>query len=253
MNPPKIIAHRGASGDVPENTLPAFEEAWNQGADGIECDVQCSADGVVVVMHDSDGRRTLGDSRRIESIAFDELSTRDAGSWKDTRWHHARVPDLRSVLEGVPEGKEAVVELKAGAHLAPTVAAALHEFPNTEITLIAFDFDLICQAKQLAPERRALWLFGGLRQSPMAGASLGRTLVQKVIAGGLDGIDLGWHATLTPELTAPIRDAGLTIYAFTINELPQLDSCMAANVDAVTTDFPKRIRKWTQPQDPREA
>lgn len=240
---PKIIAHRGASGDAPENTLVAFQEAWDQQSDGIECDVRCSADGVVVVMHDADGTRTLDDPRPIREMPFSELSALDAGSWKDKAWDHARVPDLRSVLAGVPHGREAVIELKSGTNLAPAVAQVVADFPNTEITLIAFNFDLLCEAKQLMPNRPALWLFGDWDKSARSGRTLGLDLLRKLIDGGVDGLDLGCHPHLTPELTEPIREAGMPIYAYTINQLAQIETCLTAGVDAITTDYPGRMRE----------
>src|SRR5689334_18281508 len=79
--PPLNIGHRGASGEAPENTLASFELAWQQGADGIELDIQLSSDGVPVVIHDPDLRRTTSGDGRVNESHARILKRLDAGSW----------------------------------------------------------------------------------------------------------------------------------------------------------------------------
>ncbi len=70
---PVIIAHRGASGDAPENTLAAFKEAWNQNADGVELDIYLTKDGRIVVLHDASTRRTAGKDLTVKDHSLEEL------------------------------------------------------------------------------------------------------------------------------------------------------------------------------------
>ena len=77
---PIVFAHRGASGTMPENTMPAFEEAVRMGATYLETDVHITADGVLVLAHDPHLGRTSGDAREIRELTFKELQKVDAGA-----------------------------------------------------------------------------------------------------------------------------------------------------------------------------
>ena len=114
---PQIIAHRGASGDAPENTLAAFRLAWEQEADGIEMDLHLSRDGKIVVFHDKTLRRTAGVRGRVCDKTWDELRCLDVGLWKDPRWRGERIPLLEEALEVVPLGKSVWLELKGGPEI----------------------------------------------------------------------------------------------------------------------------------------
>ncbi|HET9465640.1 MAG TPA: glycerophosphodiester phosphodiesterase family protein, partial [Gemmatimonadales bacterium] len=106
-----VIAHRGASGHAPENTLPAFDLAVRQGADAIELDVRLTADGVPVVFHDATIDRTTGHRGPLSAISLAELQEVDAGArFTADRGHTfpfraggVRVPTLAEVLRGFPE------------------------------------------------------------------------------------------------------------------------------------------------------
>jgi glycerophosphoryl diester phosphodiesterase len=94
-----VISHRGEHLRHPENTLPAFMEAVRVGADYIEVDVRTTSDGKLVVMHDSDVRRTTNGKGEVAKMTFDEMRTLDAGSKKDIAFAGTRVPTFDEVLE----------------------------------------------------------------------------------------------------------------------------------------------------------
>src|SRR5262245_679720 len=97
-----VIAHRGASGTCPENTLAAFRRAVEVGADMIELDVQLTRDDAVVVMHDWTLDRTTDGSGAVGERALDELRPLDAGRWFAPEFAGERVPTLAAVLDAVP-------------------------------------------------------------------------------------------------------------------------------------------------------
>ena len=78
---PRVVAHRGASGDYPELTLVAYENALAQGADGIECDIRMTLDGHLVCIHDSDTSRVSEEKRKVRLSTLEELKALDVGSW----------------------------------------------------------------------------------------------------------------------------------------------------------------------------
>ena len=95
----KVIAHRGASADAPENTMRAFEQAMLFGADGIELDVQLTRDGELVVIHDETLDRTTTGRGSVYSYTFAELRTLDAGSWFARSTKPERIPHLQEVFD----------------------------------------------------------------------------------------------------------------------------------------------------------
>src|SRR3990172_9877913 len=95
---PVVIAHRGASGSCPENTLAAFRRAAALGADMIELDVQLTRDGEVVVIHDWTLDRTTSGTGPVRACSLAELRRLDAGAWFDAAFAGERVPTLGEVL-----------------------------------------------------------------------------------------------------------------------------------------------------------
>ncbi|MGH3488316.1 MAG: glycerophosphodiester phosphodiesterase [Actinopolymorphaceae bacterium] len=131
-----IVAHRGASGDAPENTLAACEAAIAQGADVIELDVRRTADGELVVFHDNDLVRTTDAKQvfpdrspwRVRDFTFAELRRLDAGRWNDERHAGQRIPTLDESLDLVGDRVGLLIELKRPSedeHLLGALASCL--------------------------------------------------------------------------------------------------------------------------------
>ncbi len=95
----KVIAHRGSKGTHPENTLPAFQEAIDVQADGIELDVQLTRDGQLVVIHDEKINRTTNAKGWVKELTLAEIKELDAGSWFSENYKETRIPTLEEVLE----------------------------------------------------------------------------------------------------------------------------------------------------------
>lgn len=101
LSAPVIFAHRGASAYAPENTLAAFNLAFEQGADGIELDVKLSADGEVVVIHDATVERTTNGQGRVADLPLAALRELDAGSFFADKFRGERIPTLSEVFASV--------------------------------------------------------------------------------------------------------------------------------------------------------
>ena len=109
---PIILAHRGDSAHAPENTLPAFSQAIQEGVDGIELDVKLTADGHVVVIHDSDVERTTDGKGRVAALTLDAVRKLDAGSWFDPKFSGTKIPLLDEAFETIGRDKLINIELK---------------------------------------------------------------------------------------------------------------------------------------------
>lgn len=241
MSRPLVIAHRGASSKAPENTCAAFQIAWEQGADAIETDLRLTADGTVVAFHDSDGRRILGTSRRLQDMTFEQLQNFDAGRWRGRRWTGMRVPSLKDVLQCVPPDRHLVLELKEGLSLVDGLARELKGKDHARITLIAFDAETIVAAHDSLPDCRALWLFKDYASLPRKS---GEWLAARVKDLGLDGVDLRYERRLTEPLVSPLRESGCTIFTYTVNSSRALARCTRLGLHGVTTDRPAAAIRW---------
>ena len=108
----KVIAHRGASGYAPENTLAAFKKALEKNCTGIEFDVQMTKDGEIIVCHDYTVDRTTNGSGHIKNLTLTEIKGLDAGSWFDKKFSEEKIPTLEEVFEIVPSGILMNIEIK---------------------------------------------------------------------------------------------------------------------------------------------
>ena len=155
-----VVAHRGAAADAPENTMPAFRLAVEQGADAIELDLRLSSDGELVVMHDPEMDRTTDRAGTVASLTLPQIREADAGFGFEAvygsfpfRGQGVRVPTLGEVLEWLPDGIGLVVEVKALEAAAPAVAALRGTRARVAATfsLISFDERSIDEAHRLDP------------------------------------------------------------------------------------------------------
>ncbi|MCB9451630.1 MAG: glycerophosphodiester phosphodiesterase [Anaerolineaceae bacterium] len=108
-----VFGHRGAKDDAPMNTLPAFELALQQGADGVELDVQLTKDGYPVIVHDFTIDHTTNGSGQVADKTLAELRELDAGSWFGEAFRGTRIPTLDEVFEAVGQHLIINVEIKS--------------------------------------------------------------------------------------------------------------------------------------------
>ena len=154
-----ITAHRGASHDAPENTLAAFQLAWEQAADAIEGDFRLSSDGRIVCVHDADTKRVAGVNHVVADTPLEQLRELDAGRWKDARFEGEKLPTFAEVLAAVPPGKRFFIELKTGPAIVPVLVEELAAWRGDPalLTIIAFDADTVANRPGAdAAEKNAL-------------------------------------------------------------------------------------------------
>ncbi len=109
---PLVVAHRGASGIAPENTLPAIDKALLAGADFIEIDVQLTRDRQVVLMHDETVDRTTNGKGKIGEMTADQVAGLDAGSWFGAEFTGTKVPLLEEVVAHIGGRTGLLIEIK---------------------------------------------------------------------------------------------------------------------------------------------
>ena len=241
----EIVAHRGASFDAPENTLPAVLLGWEQGADAVEIDIHQTADGTVVAIHDRDTKRVTGQQGLVAELNLDRLRSLDAGEWKGSEWKGTRIPTLAAVLKTVPPGKSLVVEIKCPMSVLPELELVLERSGKREqVMLIAFDYDTITEAKRRMPDIPAYWLYGfSDREAERYGVRTPDDLIDRVQATGLQGLDVRHDEAWVPQLARALRAIGKKLYVYTVNSVESAQRLLDLGVAGITTDRPGFLRE----------
>ena len=241
----EIIAHRGASHDAPENTLAAARLAWTQGADALECDVQLTRDGRLVVFHDNDASRVSGKAVRIADLDAADATTLDVGAWKDPRFAGEHPPLLSELLGALPPAKRIFIELKNGPESVPELLRTLARstLNPAQVAVISFHFESVRALKQALPRCEAYWIVERGGANPEQPDDLVR-LCRESRLDGLD-FDAGWP--VDSGLVSRIHAAGLKLYVWTVDDPHLAKKLLNAGVDGLATNKPGWIRKQLAP------
>lgn len=240
----EIIAHRGASHDAPENTVPAFKLAWEQHADVGELDVRLTKDGEMVVSHDDNTKRTTGTASIVAKQTLAELRRLDAGSWKDAKWKDTRLPTLQEAVATIPDGKRMFIEIKCGPEILPKMEPLLKSFKQPErLVLIGFKYATMAQAKQRFPQSIVYWVVSSKADKKTGKGPEIADLIAKAKAARFDGLDLDGNFPLDAACVARIKAAGLGVYVWTIDDAAKARALAAAGVEGITTNRPGWLRE----------
>jgi glycerophosphoryl diester phosphodiesterase len=233
---PLVIAHRGASGRLPENTLPAYELAVELGADMIEVDLHRTRDGAIVVTHDED-LRGLGGAGEIADATLAEVRALDAGGG-------ARVPTLDELLDGFGARIALNLELKRGTRaeyegLEAAALAALEARGLVERTLFSSFYDpVLARLRALSGAVRIGLLVS--RRFPDGWAGRARRVGAEALHPEL--------ALVTPELVRAAHGEGLAVNVYTVDAPADLARLVALGVDGIFTNHPDRLRRVGDPR-----
>jgi glycerophosphoryl diester phosphodiesterase len=228
----EVIAHRGSSATAPENTLAAFRLAIEEGADFVELDVQESADGEVLVAHDSDLMKVAGDARKIWETDAAELRAVDIGSHAGAQFSAERLPTLAEVL-AVCKGKvRVIVELKSYGHdqqLEERVAAVVEAAGmEDDCIFMSLDHSMVGAMKRLRPK----WRVGVLAAKAL---------------GDLTSLDADFLAVearmATSRFVRRAHRAGQDVYVWTVNDPAWMLTFMSRGADGLITDRPDVARQ----------
>lgn len=240
---PFIVAHRGASHDAPENTLPAFQLAWKQGADAIEGDFHLTSDGKIVCIHDYDTVRVSGRKHIVKDSTLEELRTLDAGAWFKPEFKGTLLPTFAEVAATVPAGRKFYIEVKCGPEIVPALlrgisAAGLAE---SQVVVISFHAAVIREVKKQAPQFKACWLSAFEKSSPLDPATDEvLTTLRDVKA---DGFSSKADERLDTAYLNVIRDAGFEYHCWTVDDPKVADRFLILGAKSITTNRPAFLRE----------
>lgn len=242
VNAVEIVAHRGASFDAPENTLASVNLAWEQNADAVEIDIYLTKDNKIVAFHDKTTKRTGGGQDiAIVDQTLAELKKLDAGSWKEEKYKGEPIPTLDEILPTIPESKRLFIEVKCGPEIVPFLKDDLARAGKDadQTCVISFNSDVCRDVKQVMPELKVFWLSGQRRDKETGewGPPLEELIAtaQQIHA---DGLDLNANEKIDAAFVKQVKDAGLELYVWTVNDPAEMLRLTRAGVDGITTDRP---------------
>lgn len=233
-----VIAHRGASGYAPENTMAAFHRAVDLGARFIETDLHITRDARVIAIHDSTLDRTTNGKGQVHLQTLAQIKTLDAGAWfaKDGGASFAgeRVPTLREILDFAEEHDViSYLEIKAGPAwgVEHAVVAVLGDRnAAARVVILSFDPHTLDSVHRLD----ATIMTGLLCEHPS------NDLVERTVRAGARQL-VARGDLITPADVEKAHRAGLQVVAWTINEPDQMRHLIATDLDGIITDYPDRL------------
>lgn len=237
--PALIAGHRGDRSAAPENTIPALQAALDSTMEFVESDIQLSADGVPVLIHDDTVDRTTDGSGAVSDFTFAQLRTLDAGSWFAPQFARVRIPSLDEFLVIFQKStKQAMLELKGywSTDDARQVVRALHSRNVDErVTFESFDFTTIMNLRSVAPEIPRVIIQRELSADPVALAHY---------FGAIAILTSPASVEANPDAVSEMHDAGLGLLLYTLNSKERWSEALALGVDGIITDKPSSLDEW---------
>ena len=221
------IAHRANALGAPENSIAALENSITVGADMVEIDVQMTADGTVVVLHDADLMRVAGDPRRIRDVTYDDISDLLLITDQDLPEDKIGIPTLQQYLSGSRDQIKLLIELKYYGfypELAEeTIRVVRENQMEDQVLFMSLSMAAVQQVKEIAP-----YVAMGYTSAAAAG-DLGRLPVDFLAI---------FHQNITPQLISDYSERGRPIYAWTVNRAEEMIGAIERGADGLITDEP---------------
>ncbi|GGD00044.1 putative glycerophosphoryl diester phosphodiesterase YhdW [Thalassobacillus devorans] len=235
------IAHRGASGYAPENTMAAFEKSVEMKADMFELDVQMSKDGELVVIHDTTVDRTTDGTGSVKDLTLEELKSLDAGSWFDESFTSETIPTLGEVLDEYRGRTGILIELKSPS-LYPGIeqkvadelkARHLDNPENEKIIVQSFNHESVQTFHDLLPQVPVGVLLG---YSP-EGISDEQLDRFKAYADYVNPS----KSMIDALLVERIHDYNMKTHPWTVRDRESANFLLEAGADGIITDYPDYV------------
>ncbi|MFJ7628083.1 glycerophosphodiester phosphodiesterase [Streptomyces sp. NPDC097595] len=255
---PRVYAHRGASAYAPENTLPAVDKADALGFDWVENDVQLTRDGVVVVLHDTDLRRTTNAEElfpdrapwAVKDFTAAEISRLDAGGWFGARYAGTRVPTLHQYLKRLGRnGQNLLLEIKSPESYPGIERATLRvlgeegwldtSHVRSRLVIQSFGADSVRTVHSLRPD-----VVTGFLGAPAVSELPAYAAFADQINPSYTGLS-GGYVTAVHALKGPHGKA-LQVNAWTVNDAAAARRVESMGVDGIITNTPDVVRAATR-------
>ncbi len=238
-----IIAHRGASRNAPENTIPAFRLAWEQGADAIEGDFHLTKDGHIVCIHDDNTKKVCNTNLAVDKSTLADLRELDVGVHKGQTFAGTRIPTIAEVFSTIPEQKTIYIEVKCGVEIIPTLLREIDGsgLKEEQIVIISFNEKVIQELKVQAPKYRTSWLCSFKKQTTGVITPSVDTVMNTLKLIHADG--LSSNTDVPESIIETILKQGYQWHVWTVDEPKTAKRMKALGAKSITTNVPRIIRE----------
>lgn len=233
-----IVAHRGASRDAPENTICAFQLAWEQGADAIEADFRLTKDGHIVCIHDDNTKRVSDRTISVRNSTLLELRSLDAGHHRGNAFKGAVIPTIEEVFSTIPASKSIYIEIKCGAEIIRVLLDKIRHsgLTNEQIVMICFDKQVLKDLKALAPQYKTSWLCSfktDVRGETTPSVDTVMETMQLIQADGISS-----NTAIPESFIKAIEKKGYEWHVWTVDDAITAEHMQALGVRSITTNVP---------------
>ena len=237
--PAFIAGHRGDRAHFPENTIPALQGVLDSDFDFVETDIQLTADGVPVLIHDLDVDRTTNGTGLVADLTLAEIKSLDAGTWYSGEFTGAQVPTLDEFLDIFQSSKKkAMLELKGiwtEEQVRVVTGLIYARGVQGRVIFQAFDFETLEALQKAAPVFPRVLIQRYLPSDPVALANRYGAIAILTSPASLEA---------DPSVVQKLHDAGLGIVLYTLNKKGRWSEALALGVDGIITDKPSSLDKW---------
>ena len=246
-----LIAHRGASAEAPENTIPAIRKAWKRSADGVEIDIHITRDNRLAVIHDNDTGRVARVALPVESSTLAQLQALDVGRWKRKRYLGRRIPTLAQAITTIPTSKWLFAELKSGPRIAPFALRELirnaRVAPHTMVC--SFKLDTLAAMRDEAQRRNIQgpplgWIVPLPEVESLRDHAERDTLFWRAESAGCSWLSLHHSKAIDANFISAARAANFKVAVWTVDKESDAARLVRVGVDAIISNDPKRIAPY---------
>jgi glycerophosphoryl diester phosphodiesterase len=225
-----ITAHRGSSMAAPENTLSAVRQAIADGADFAEIDVQETADGEIVLLHDTDLRRIAGENQKIWQLTYPEIKLLDAGGWFAPKFKGEHIPTLSETLEMSRNKIKLNIELKFNGHEKHLVERVVNIIREKK-----FESDCVITSLNYDGLRKVEQLNSALKTGFIIAKSIGN-----MFRSDTDFLSLA-SGIVNADVIAAARKRNKKVHVWTVNTADNMSYFINLGVDNIITDYPAKL------------
>jgi glycerophosphoryl diester phosphodiesterase len=241
---PMIVAHRGASRDAPENTIPAFKLAWEQGADAIEGDFLLTKDGHIVCIHDKSTKRFASVNLPVKGTTLKNLRELDVGIRKGEKYKGTIIPTISEVFATVPATKKVFIEIKCGTEIIPPLLdqIAKSSLKKEQIVVICFNKNVLKEFKYKAPWCKTSWLCSIRKNKSGKLIPSLETVLTALREMKADGFSSGKNG-ISEDFVKGVMDKGYEYHVWTVDDTKTAMRFNKWGAKSITTNVPAHIKK----------
>lgn len=234
----KIFAHRGASGNYPENTMIAFEKAGEFGANGIETDVHMTKDGQLVLIHDETVDRTTNGKGFIKDYNYSEIESLDAGMWFNKRFKGEKIPKLEELIMMI-KNRNIILNIELKNNI------VIYEGIERKVIELIEKHDVVDKVIISSFNHYAIRKCMSINKNVETGLLYSTGLYKPEIYAEFVGskcLHPYFYAIYNEDIIKGIKNKGIKINTYTVNEVKHMEFFAKNQVDGIITNFPKKLK-----------